>query len=120
MRVIAIICTAVLVMEFVLHGIAMLIGMEAAIQPLTDHFGFRPNRLLGVAIGALDLIAAAALIVGFWRRDIGLAAAGYAVAFFGLLMALRFYRNLGTLVWPPDFPLFLTLAVTLFAIHLSR
>ena len=120
MRVVAIICTAILVMEFVLHGIAMLIGMEAAIQPLTDHFGFRPSRTLGVAIGAADLVVAAALVLGFWRRDIGVVAAAYAVAFFGMLMFLRFYRHLGTIVRPPDFPLFLTLAVALFTLRLAQ
>jgi len=112
--------SAVLIMEFVLHGIAMLIGMEAAVQPLTDHLGFRPARPFGLAIGAVDLAAAGALVLGFSAPGLSAVAAGYAVAFFGLLMVQRLRRGLGTLVRPPDFPIFFTLAVLLLAIRLGQ
>jgi hypothetical protein len=35
------------------------------------------------------------------------------VAYFGLMMYLRFYRRLGTIIRPPDFPIFLASGVVL-------
>lgn len=111
LRILADVGAAVLIMEFVLHGIAMVIGMDQAVQPLTDHLGFRPGRPLGLGIGVVDLAAAALLVVGFPNHAAAAAAAGYAVAYFGLMMLLRFHRRLGTLVRPPDFPIFLVSGV---------
>ncbi|WBB95682.1 MULTISPECIES: hypothetical protein [unclassified Solwaraspora] len=119
MRIIVIICTAVLIMEFVLHGLAMYIGMEAGIQPLQNHFGFRPSRALTLLIAVLDTLAAAGLVIGIWRPGIGAIAAGYTVAFFGMMLILRFYRNLGGIL-PPDFPLFFALGVVVLVLQLMR
>ncbi|HEV2637126.1 MAG TPA: hypothetical protein VGX23_18370 [Actinocrinis sp.] len=113
-------CAAILIMEFVLHGIAMLTGMDGAVKPLTDHLGFPPGRPLGIAIGLLDAAATAALIIGFGSHGAGAAGAAYAVLYFGVMMALRFRRKLGTLLQPPDFPLFLTLGVILLVIRLAQ
>ncbi|HEX6967446.1 MAG TPA: hypothetical protein VF174_01265 [Micromonosporaceae bacterium] len=119
MNVVAAICSAVLLMEFVLHGIAMWLGMEAGIEPLTRHFGFRPDRSLVLLLAVLDTAAAAGLVVGFWRPTIGAVAAGYAVLFFGLMLVLRFHRSLGGIL-PPDFPLFFTAGVVLLVVNLMR
>ena len=105
-------CSAVLVMEFALHGTAMLTRMEAGIEPLTKHFGARPGPLPVLALGALDLAAAAAITAGFWRPALGAAGGAYGVLFFGTMLGLRFHRRLGGIL-PPDFPLFFTLAVLL-------
>lgn len=106
-RILADIGAAILVMEFVLHGIAMLFGMDGAVQPLTDHLGFRPGRPLGLAVAAADLAAAALLVVGFPNHTAAAIGAAYAVAYFGTMMYLRFHRRLGTIIRPPDFPVFL-------------
>ncbi|MFY1636714.1 hypothetical protein ACN27F_26130 [Solwaraspora sp. WMMB335] len=119
MRIAIIICSAVLIMEFVLHGLAMWIGMEAGIQPLTNHFGFRPNRGLTLLIAVLDTAAAAGIVAGIWKPEIGAVAAGYAVAFFGMMLILRFYRHLGG-IFPPDFPLFFSLGVILLVLQVIR
>jgi hypothetical protein len=118
-RIIAAVCSAVLVMEFVLHGLAMFIGMEAGIDPLTRHFGFRPDRWLVLLIGTLDAAAAAALVAGLWYPGLAAAGAAYAIGFFGLMLILRFHRHLGGIL-PPDFPLFFTLAVIVFVLSLLR
>jgi uncharacterized membrane protein YphA (DoxX/SURF4 family) len=112
-EILADISAAILIMEFVLHGIAMVIGMDGAVRPLTDHLGFRPGRPLGLAIGVVDLAAAALLVIGFPNHGAAAIAAGYAVAYFGLMMYLRFYRRLGTIIRPPDFPIFLASGVVL-------
>ena len=119
MNILADICAAILIMEFVLHGIAMVTGMDGAVQPLTDHLGFRPGRPLGLTIGVLDLAAATLLVVGFPNHAAAAIAAAYAVAYFGLMMCLRFYRRLGTIVRPPDFPIFLVSAVLLLVSRLA-
>ena len=113
------ICAAILIMEFVLHGIAMVVGMDGAVQPLTDHLGFRPSRPLGLTIGVVDLAAAALLVIGFPDDGAAAIAAGYAVAYFGLMMYLRFYRRLGTIIRPPDFPIFLASGVVLLLTSLA-
>ncbi|MEU1885431.1 MULTISPECIES: hypothetical protein [Micromonospora] len=119
MRIIAAVCSAILVMEFVLHGLAMFIGMEAGIDPLTRHFGFRPERWLVLLIGVLDAAAAAALVAGWWHPWAAAAGAAYALAFFGMMLVLRFHRHLGGIL-PPDFPLFFTLAAVVLVLSLLR
>jgi hypothetical protein len=118
-RIAATICSAVLVMEFVLHGLAMYIGMEAGIDPLTRHFGFRPERWLVLLIGVLDTAAAAALTLGWWHPRAAVAGAVYALLFFGLMLTLRFHRHLGGIL-PPDFPIFFTLAAAVLVLSLLR
>jgi hypothetical protein len=118
-RIIAAVCSAVLVMEFVLHGLAMFIGMEAGIDPLTRHFGFRPDRWLVLLIGTLDAGAATALVLGYWYPSFAVPGAAYALGFFGLLLILRFHRHLGGIL-PPDFPLFFTLAAVVLVLSLRR
>jgi hypothetical protein len=118
-RIIAAICSALLVMEFVLHGIAMLTMMEAGIDPLTRHFGFRPGPPILLTLGVLDIAAAAGIVAGFWKPVLAEIAAGYAILFFGMMLVLRFYRRLGGIL-PPDFPLFFTAAVLLLIVRLAR
>jgi hypothetical protein len=120
MRTASGVISGVLVMEFVLHGIAMLAGMAAGVQPVAAHLGFRPGRAAIVLIGILDLAVAAFMIAGFWRPGLGTLAACYSAALFGVLMILRFRRRLGTLLRPPDFPLFFTLSVLLLVSELAR
>lgn len=120
MLIVAVVCSVVLVVEFVLHAIAMLVGMEAGIEPVTAHLGFRPHRALLLLIGVVDLTVAAGMVAGFWYPTLGTIAAGYAVVLFATLMAIRLYRHLGTLVHPPDFPIFLVLSVVLLATYLVR
>lgn len=120
MRIISVLSTGVLTTEFVLHGAAMLSSMEAGVKPLADHLGFRPGRPVTLLIGTLDLAAAAGLVAGLREPGIGVAASGYGVLFFGSLMALRLRRRLGTVLWPPDFPLFLSLSVVNLISHSVR
>ena len=119
MRIIITVCSAVLVMEFVLHGLAMFIGMEAGIDPLTRHFGFRPERWLVLLIGTLDAAAGTALVLGYWHPQAAVLGSAYALGFFGLMLVLRFHRHLGGIL-PPDFPLFFTLAAVVLVLSLLR
>ncbi|WCN83972.1 hypothetical protein [Micromonospora sp. LH3U1] len=119
MRIIATVCSAILVMEFVLHGLAMFIGMEAGIDPLTKHFGFRPERWLVLLLGTFDAAAAALLVLGWWHSSAAVLGAAYALGFFGLMLVLRFHRHLGGIL-PPDFPLFFTLGAVVLVLSLLR
>lgn len=112
-------CSAVLVMEFALHGTAMLTRMEAGIEPLTKHFGRRPGTLPVLALGVLDAAAATGIVAGFWWPEPAVAGGAYGVLFFGTMLTLRFHRRLGGLR-PPDFPLFFALSVLLLISRLAQ
>lgn len=120
MYVLALICSAILIMEFVLHGLAMFIGMEAGIAPIVTHLGFRPHRAFLLLLGVVDVAVAAGLIAGFWRPSLGMAAAGYAVVLFGTLLVIRLVKDLGTLINPPNTPIFLLAGVLLLITYVLR
>lgn len=120
MLVLAVICSVILVAEFVLHGLAMFFGMEAGIAPIVAHLGFRPHRALLLLLGVVDFAVAAGLIAGFWKPTLGLTAAGYAAALFGTLMVIRLVKGLGTVINPPNTLVFLLAGVLLLITYLWR
>jgi hypothetical protein len=109
-----------LALEFVLHGAAMLIRIEAGIGPVEKHLGFRPTTRFLIALGIVDLATSTAFIVGLRKPIVGAVAGGYSTGLFGILIALRLRRRLGTFLSPPDFPIFLALSLIVVAGFLRR
>jgi uncharacterized membrane protein YphA (DoxX/SURF4 family) len=112
---------ALLALEFVLHGLGMVARMEAGIDPIVKHTGYRPGPVPLTLLGLVDFAVATGFVIGvlLWTPA-GLVSAVYSVFLFGGLLVIRLRRRLGTLVSPPDFPVFLVLGVLALIIAIVR
>ncbi|MFE3983007.1 hypothetical protein ACFXPR_00840 [Nocardia tengchongensis] len=112
--------SALLTLEFVMHGAAMLTRMEAGLDPIEKHLGFRPGIGFTTVLGIVDFAVAGAFVIGIKSPAIAFVASSYSTALFGGLMVIRLRKNLGTVVYPPDFPIFFGLSVAVLLRNLGR
>lgn len=114
------IASALLALEFALHGVAMVTRMEAGIAPIEKHLGVRPGAAALTALGLVDFAVSGAFVLGMVSPRAAVLASTYSTGLFGGLMAIRLKRNLGTLTSPPDFPIFLALSAVVLARNVGR
>ena len=119
MRLVALLVSALLILEFSLSAISMISVMQTAVDRFSTLTRTTPGPRLVVLIGLLDLIGVVAVIAGFWRPWPAVPAG----VFFALLSGFVLFRQItggdrGSDLLP--YTLFLSAAVVLVITRLAE